>query len=94
MYEIPVLAIVNEAVSYTHLDVYKRQPVNYYKSLLSTKKDNYAIYADSTFASKKRLLALATDVSTRYTRRSRSCLLYTSCPALDSQLIQITFNNK
>ncbi len=28
-------------------------PVNYYKSLLSTKKDNYAIYADSTFDSKK-----------------------------------------
>ena len=26
-------------------------PVNYYKSLLSTKKDNYAIYADSTFDS-------------------------------------------
>ena len=47
-------------------------PVNYYKSLLSTKKDNYAIYADSTFDSKKRLLAMATDVSTRYTRRSRS----------------------
>lgn len=36
------------------------------------KKDNYAIYADSTFDSKKRLLAMATDVSTRYTRRSRS----------------------
>lgn len=47
-------------------------PVNYYKSMLSTKKDNYAIYADSTFDSKKRLLAMATDVSTRYTRRSRS----------------------
>ena len=47
-------------------------PVNYYKSLLSTKKDNYAIYADSTFDNKKRLLAMATDVSTRYTRRSRS----------------------
>lgn len=47
-------------------------PVNYYKSLLSTKKDNYAIYADSTFDSKKRLLAMATDVSTRYTSRSRS----------------------
>lgn len=47
-------------------------PVNYYKSLLSTKKDNYAIYAESTFDSKKRLLAMATDVSTRYTRRSRS----------------------
>ncbi len=47
-------------------------PVNYYKSLLSTKKDNYAIYADSTFDSRKRLLAMATDVSTKYTRRSRS----------------------
>lgn len=47
-------------------------PINYYKSLLSTKKDNYAIYADSTFDSRKRLLAMATDVSTKYTRRSQT----------------------
>lgn len=46
-------------------------PINYYKSLLSTKQDNYAIYVDSTFDSDKRLLAMATDVSTKYTRRSR-----------------------
>lgn len=44
-------------------------PIDYYKSLLSTKLDNYAIYADSTFDSRKRLLLMANDVSTKYTRR-------------------------
>lgn len=44
-------------------------PINYYKQILSTKEDNYAIYAESTFAESQRLLAFATDVSTKYTRR-------------------------
>lgn len=46
-------------------------PVNYYKSLLSTKKDNYAVYAESSFSGDKRLLLLGSDVSSRYTRRNR-----------------------
>lgn len=45
-------------------------PINYYKSLLSTKKDNYAIYAQSIFDEKKRLLVFGKDVSTKYTRRN------------------------
>lgn len=44
-------------------------PIQYYKKLLSTDTDNYAIYADSSFDSKNRLLMNGTDVSTRYTRR-------------------------
>ena len=44
-------------------------PINYYKQILSTKEDNYAIYAESTFADRQRLLAFAPDVSTKYTRR-------------------------
>ena len=44
-------------------------PINYYKQILSTKEDNYAIYAESTFAENQRLLAFAPDVSTKYTRR-------------------------
>lgn len=44
-------------------------PIQYYKKLLSTERDNYAIYVDSAFDSKKRLLVNGTDVSTRYTRR-------------------------
>lgn len=44
-------------------------PINYYKQILSTKEDNYAIYAESTFADSQRLLAFAPDVSTKYTRR-------------------------
>ena len=44
-------------------------PINYYKRLLSTKEDNYAIYAQSTFDETQRLLALGRDVSTKYTRR-------------------------
>lgn len=44
-------------------------PIRYYKKLLSTEKDNYAIYARSPFDTKKRLLLMGNDVSTKYTRR-------------------------
>lgn len=44
-------------------------PINYYKRLLSTKEDNYAVYAQSTFDETQRLLAFGRDVSTKYTRR-------------------------
>ena len=46
-------------------------PIQYYKRLLSTEKDNYAVYIDSLFDAKKRLLMNGVDVSTRYTMRSR-----------------------
>ena len=45
-------------------------PIQYYKSLLSTENDNYAIYAESTFDTNKRLLLNGIDVSTKYTRRT------------------------
>lgn len=45
-------------------------PINYYKSLLSTRSDNYAIYAHSVFDEKQRLLLFGNDVSTKYTRRN------------------------
>lgn len=37
--------------------------------MLSTEKDDYAVYAESPFDQEKRLLLLGTDVSTKYTRR-------------------------
>ncbi len=46
-------------------------PIHYYKSLLSTKTDNYAIYADSSFSTEQRLLAIGNDVSSKYTRRTQ-----------------------
>lgn len=46
-------------------------PIGYYKRLLSTEEDNYAIYAQSTFAQTQRFLAFGRDVSTKYTRRNR-----------------------
>ena len=45
-------------------------PIQYYKSLLSTKADNYAVYADTTFTSSQRFLAVGRDVSSKYTRRT------------------------
>jgi Rad3-related DNA helicase len=45
-------------------------PIHYYKRLLSTVEDNYAIYAESPFSQEKRLLAIGGDVSTKYTRRT------------------------
>lgn len=44
-------------------------PIHYYKELLSTQSDDYAVYAESSFAEEHRLLLLGTDVSTKYTRR-------------------------
>lgn len=45
-------------------------PISYYKSILSEKKDNYAIYAESTFSQEQSLLLIGRDVSSRYTRRN------------------------
>lgn len=45
-------------------------PICYYKELLCKKKDVYAIYADSTFDRNHRLLCIANDVTSKYTRRS------------------------
>lgn len=44
-------------------------PIHYYKRLLSTSKEDYAIYAESSFDIQNRQLLLGTDVSTKYTRR-------------------------
>ncbi len=46
-------------------------PIHYYRKLLSTSKEDYAVYAESPFDSKKRRLLLGMDVSTKYTRRSQ-----------------------
>lgn len=46
-------------------------PIHYYKELLSVEKDDYAIYAESTFPRENSLLLLGTDVSTKYTRRGK-----------------------
>ena len=45
-------------------------PVQYYKRLLSGQMDDYAVYAESSFDTKKRLLVNGTDVSTKYTKRT------------------------
>lgn len=44
-------------------------PIHYYKNLLSVEKDDYAIYAQSSFPEENMLLLQARDVSTRYTMR-------------------------
>ncbi len=44
-------------------------PIQYYKKLLSTGKEDYAVYAESPFDPSKRLLLVGKDVSTRYKRR-------------------------
>lgn len=47
-------------------------PVHYYKMLLSVEKDDYAVYAHSSFPQENKFLFIGTDVSTRYTRRGES----------------------
>ncbi len=46
-------------------------PVNYYKELLSGNLEDYAVYAESPFPRENRLLLVADDVSSRYTRRNK-----------------------
>ena len=47
-------------------------PVHYYKKLLSVEKDDYAVYAHSSFPQENKFLFIGTDVSTRYTRGGES----------------------
>ncbi len=44
-------------------------PIQYYKSLLSTRSDNYAVYAKTCFRPEQSLILVANDVSSKYTRR-------------------------
>lgn len=52
-------------------------PIHYYKKLLSTESDDYAVYARSTFPKENRLLLIGNDISTRYTARGPD--LYERC---------------
>lgn len=45
-------------------------PIYYYKQLLSTEKDDYAIYIDSPFEQKNREIIIGSDVSSKYTLRN------------------------
>lgn len=45
-------------------------PMPYYKELITGEKDDYAIYAETSFTQDQRLLATARDVSSKYTRRN------------------------
>lgn len=45
-------------------------PIQYYKKLLSAREDNYAVYAQTVFEEKQRFLAVGTDVSSKYARRT------------------------
>lgn len=44
-------------------------PIRYYKNLLSTSKEDYAVYARSPFDVRRRLLLVGNDVSSKYTSR-------------------------
>lgn len=46
-------------------------PIQYYKSLLSTCQENYAVYAQTVFEKEQRFLAVAEDVTSRYARRNQ-----------------------
>lgn len=45
-------------------------PIQYYKALLSTREDNYAVYAQSVFSPEQSLVLVAGDVSSKYSRRN------------------------
>ena len=45
-------------------------PIRYYREQLSTKEDDYAVYAKSSFLPSQRKVLIANDVTSKYTRRS------------------------
>lgn len=45
-------------------------PIQYYKKLLSTREDNYAVYAKTAFLKEQSCLLIGDGVSSRYTRRN------------------------
>ena len=45
-------------------------PIKYYKEQLGGKEDDYAVYAPSSFSVSNRLIMVASDVSTKYSRRN------------------------
>lgn len=47
-------------------------PIQYYRQLLTTKTDVYAVYAQTTFSQEQRLLLIGSDVSSKYTRRNEA----------------------
>lgn len=46
-------------------------PVNYFKEMLTGNAGDYAVYAESSFDSRRRRVIIGKDVSSRYTRRNR-----------------------
>lgn len=44
-------------------------PIHYYMELFSMLKDNYAVYAQSTFDSRNKKVLIGNDISSKYTRR-------------------------
>jgi Rad3-related DNA helicase len=46
-------------------------PINYYKEQLGGKKEDYAVYAPSSFGKENRLIMVGSDVSTKYSRRNK-----------------------
>ena len=47
-------------------------PISYYKELLSTETEDYAIYATSCFPPEHQLVFVGNDVTSKYTRRGKS----------------------
>ncbi|MDE6698482.1 MAG: ATP-dependent DNA helicase [Lachnospiraceae bacterium] len=47
-------------------------PVNYYKMLLTGDTEDYAMYIASPFDKKNRIIAIGSDVTSKYTRRGRN----------------------
>lgn len=47
-------------------------PIRYYRELLSNEEEDYTVYVNSPFSQEQRLLLLASDVTSRYTRRNEA----------------------
>lgn len=61
-------------------------PIDYYKKLLGADEDDYEVYAESVFNPQKRGLYIASDVTSKYTRRN--IVEYTNIARYINQMIK------
>lgn len=47
-------------------------PITYYRSMLSAREDTYAVYAETSFRKEQSVILVASDVSSKYTRRNQT----------------------
>lgn len=66
-------------------------PILYYKDLLTSNQEDYAIYASSPFQEENRMILIGTDISSKYTRRNQ--MEYQKAASYIKQVVSVQKGN-